>query len=58
MCILVIEDEKAIADFLKTSLEAECFTVDVAGDGEKGSFLARTTDYDLITLDNILRTRS
>lgn len=54
MRILVIEDEIKISDFLKKSLEAECFAVDVAGDGERGSYLARINDYDLVILDNIL----
>ena len=40
--------------FLKTSLTAEAFAVDTAEDGEKGSRLARTNDYDLIVLDNML----
>jgi len=54
MRILVIEDEKEISDFLKNNLEADCFAVDVAADGEQGSFLARTTPYDLIILDYML----
>ena len=54
MRILVIEDEKEINAFLKLSLESECFIVDVAEDGERGSFLARTNEYDVIILDNIL----
>lgn len=54
MKILLIEDEKEIVDFLKPSLVYECFAVDIAYDGEKGSFLARTNDYDLIILDNML----
>jgi DNA-binding response OmpR family regulator len=54
MRILLVEDEKDIIKFLKLSLESECFVVDVAEDGEKGSYLARTNDYDLIILDNIL----
>lgn len=54
MRILLVEDEKQIADFLKMSLEAECFAVDVVSDGEKGSFWARTNDYDLLILDNML----
>lgn len=54
MRILVVEDEKEIADFLGVSLEAEAFAVDIAEDGEKGSYLGRTNDYDLIILDNIL----
>lgn len=54
MRILIIEDEQDIIKFLKPSLEAEYFTVDVAKDGKQGSFLARTNGYDLIILDNML----
>jgi DNA-binding response OmpR family regulator len=54
MRILIIEDSKEITNFLKLSLEGEQFVVDVAEDGERGSFWARTNDYDLIILDNIL----
>ena len=54
MRILLVEDSKEIINFLKPSLEAELFAVDVAEDGEKGSFLGRTNDYDLIILDIIL----
>lgn len=58
MRILLVEDEQQIANFLKMSLEAEYFTVDVTEDGEKGSFLARTSDYDLLVLDNVLPGKS
>ena len=54
MKILLIEDEQKIASFLKKSLEAEYFAVDVAGDGEHGSHLAQINEYDLIVLDNVL----
>ncbi len=54
MRILLIEDEQKIIDFLKPSLESECFVVDVAKDGEKGSVLARINEYDIIILDNVL----
>src|SRR3989344_7991612 len=54
MRILVVDDEKEIRDFIKSSLAAEGFTVDVAGEGERASFLARTNEYDLIVLDYIL----
>lgn len=54
MKILLVEDEKEIRSFIKKSLESEYFTVDTAEDGEKGSFMARTNDYDLIVLDNIM----
>lgn len=58
MKILVVEDEKDIINFLKPSLEAESFVVDVAEDGEAGLFLARTNNYDLIILDNALPKKS
>ena len=54
MRILLIEDEKEIVSFLKPNLEQACFAVDVATDGEQGSFLARTNQYDLIISDNVL----
>jgi len=54
MRILVIEDDKEILKFLKRGLESECFAVDIAEDGEKGSFMARTNDYDVIILDFML----
>jgi DNA-binding response OmpR family regulator len=54
MRILVIDDDPKIADFLKSNLEVELFAVDVAADGERGSFLGRSNDYDLVILDNVL----
>lgn len=54
MKILIIEDELAIADFLKSSLERQFYIVDVASDGERGAFLGRTGQYDLIILDYLL----
>lgn len=54
MRILIIEDEEGIAKFLQAGLESEYFAVDVAEDGERGSYLGRTNDYDIIVLDNML----
>ena len=54
MRILVIEDEKKIADFIKRGLKEEGYAVDMADDGENGFFLATTNDYDLILLDLML----
>ncbi|MEK7390683.1 MAG: response regulator transcription factor [Patescibacteria group bacterium] len=54
MRILVIEDNKEIRELLKLGLETEMFSVDTVEDGESGSYIARTNDYDLILLDNIL----
>lgn len=58
MRLLVIEDNQEISDFLKVSLKAELYAVDCVYDGEVGSFLARTNDYDLIILDNALPKKS
>lgn len=54
MRILIVEDEKDISRFLKAGFTAESFVADIAEDGEQGSYLARTNDYDLIILDNML----
>jgi len=54
MRILVVEDEKKIADFVKRGLKEEGYAVDVAYDGENGLFLAKTNQYDLILLDLML----
>ena len=51
MRILVVEDEKHIADFIRQGLREEGYAVDVAYDGEKGYFLAGTEAYDVIVLD-------
>jgi len=54
MRILIIEDEKKIADFIKRGLKEEGYAVDVAYNGEEGHFLATTNEYDLIILDLML----
>lgn len=54
MKILIIEDELAIANFIKASLERQLYIVDVAGDGEQGALLGRIGRYDLIILDYLL----
>lgn len=51
MRILVVEDEKEISESLARRLRADKYEVDVALDGEKGLFLARTNDYVLMILD-------
>jgi DNA-binding response OmpR family regulator len=54
MKILVVEDEKKVASFLKKGLEQEYYTVDVAYDGKTGLDLALTEEYDIIILDIML----
>ena len=51
MRILVIEDEKKVANFIKKGLEEEHYAVDTAYDGEVGLFMAEANEYDLIVLD-------
>ena len=51
MRILVVEDEKKVANFIKKGLEEEHYAVDTAYDGEDGLDLAEANEYDLIILD-------
>ena len=51
MRLLVIEDEKRIADFLSRGLESAGYKVDVAGDGGTAVEMVHATEYDLIILD-------
>lgn len=54
MKILIVEDEKSLADILKEALEKENYQVDVSYDGESGEEKALTLGYDLILLDVML----
>jgi DNA-binding response OmpR family regulator len=54
MRLLLVEDEKKVADFVARGLRAERFAVDVAYDGSSGWELARGVDYDAIILDLML----
>jgi heavy metal response regulator len=54
MRILLVEDEKNMASFIKRGLEEERYVVDVAPNGEEALFLAEVNTYDLIILDIML----
>lgn len=54
MKILVVEDEKLIAQSIKKGLEQENYVVDLAFDGVSGLDLAASEDYDIIVLDRML----
>jgi DNA-binding response OmpR family regulator len=54
MRILVVEDERPIAEFVQRGLEAEGYAVACAYNGEDGLALARTGDYALVILDLLL----
>ena len=54
MRILLVEDEKNVAAFIKKGLEEETYAVDIAEEGPEGLLMATETDFDLIILDVML----
>lgn len=54
MRLLVIEDEKGIANFLYDGLTEEYFAVDLAYDGKIGLEMALSNEYDLLLVDWML----
>jgi two-component system copper resistance phosphate regulon response regulator CusR len=56
--ILVVEDERKIAQILVAALETEHFDVVVAPTGEDGFFRANAEAFDLVVLDVMLPGRS
>jgi two-component system OmpR family response regulator len=54
MRILVVEDEKRIADFLTRGLQGAGYAVDAAPNGASALEFVHATDYDLIILDIML----
>ncbi len=58
MRILVIEDEKKVAKFIKSGLEEERYTVEVANDGVTCLEQALNHFYDVIILDVMLPRKS
>ena len=51
MKLLFVDDDAELREAVRANLEAESYTVDLAPDGKKGSYMARTNHYDLIILD-------
>ncbi len=51
MRILVVEDEKKIATFVRRGLKEEGYAVDLAFDGVQAHEMAFSNDYNLIILD-------
>jgi len=54
MRVLIVEDERQMAEQLRKGLEREGYAVLVARDGEEGLNLARTAEHDLVILDWML----
>ncbi len=57
MIILIVEDERKTAEYLRKGLSENGFSVDMADDGETGLHLANMIHYDLIILDVMLPKR-
>jgi two-component system copper resistance phosphate regulon response regulator CusR len=54
MKVLLIEDDRKTATYLRKGLGESGFVVDVASDGEDGLHRARTGEFDLVILDIML----
>lgn len=54
MRILIVEDEKTLAEIMASSLKKEKYSVDISFDGEEGLYNALSGIYNLIILDVML----
>jgi two-component system copper resistance phosphate regulon response regulator CusR len=54
MRILVVEDERKVANFIKNGLEEERYIVEIANDGITGLEMAMNNQFDAILLDVML----
>lgn len=52
--ILLVENEKNLARFIKLELQKESYRVDLVETGQQGLTLAKENDYDLLLLNNQL----
>lgn len=58
MHVLIVEDDKKTAAYLRKGLVENGFTVDVAHDGAEGLLLTQTREYEFIILDVMLPLRN
>jgi two-component system copper resistance phosphate regulon response regulator CusR len=58
MRILIVEDERGIANFVRQGLEEESFTVEVANNGTSGLNRALSQEHDLLLVDWMLPDKS
>src|SRR5580658_11235937 len=54
MRVLIVEDDRKLADFVARGLRAEGFAVDLAADGREGRGCIEACQYDLLILDLML----
>ena len=57
MRILIVEDEKKVASFIKKGLQQEGYAADTVHDGADAVHNAALFDYDLVILDLMLPTK-
>lgn len=57
MRILVVEDEKKLAGFIRKALREDGHAVDLSHDGQEGAHLAHSENYDAVILDLMLPRR-
>ena len=58
MRILIVEDEKKVANFIRKGLQQEGYAADIAQDGEEALESAMAYDYDAMVLDLMLPKKS
>jgi DNA-binding response OmpR family regulator len=58
MRVLVVEDDRKVADFIQRGLEQEGYAVDVLTEGTSAGEQAAVIDYDAVVLDVMLPGRS
>ena len=54
MRVLIVEDERKLADLLARGLREEGHAADIAGDGEQAVWMAQAARFDVIVLDVML----
>ena len=54
MRLLVVEDDKSVQDFVAKGFRELGHSVDIAGDGAEGLFLASSEPYDVLIIDRML----
>jgi two-component system, OmpR family, response regulator len=58
MRVLIVEDDRLLADFVRLAMKEDGHAVDVAHDGEEAQTLAMVHDYDVVVLDHVLPGRT
>ena len=58
MKVLIIEDDRQLAEFVRLAMKEDGHAVDVAYDGDEGQELVMVHDYDVAVLDHMLPGRT